>query len=185
MPEPKRRPLDPHVAVFEFDAPLEPFTIQEAEQIAKAAGGLLPPLYQADGLPSFRNDLNMAFSEWVAAARVDSRKIRAKPESERRSQERGGSARHRSDPGEAATSIEAHRQARHGSGSNRSEFTTSQSYGKVMGGFVDFVQSVMRARGYEIGGDAIRELQRETTRRVKDARKRAAAQIKRRKRKGI
>ena len=74
-PEPKLREIDPHVAVFEFDAPLEPFTILEAEQIAEIEGGLLPPLYGVDALPLFQNDLNMAFSEWVAAARLDSRKI--------------------------------------------------------------------------------------------------------------
>jgi hypothetical protein len=187
-PEPKLRQLDPQMAMSEFDAPLKPFTILEAEQIAETAGGLLPPLYQIDGLSLFQSDLNMAFSEWVAASRLDSRAIQAKPASDRRSKDRGGNARHRFIWVMLADIYKWHfgREATAGV-FNAEKNRTDPRYGKTIGPFVKFVQTVMRVRGYEVGGHAILNVKREKTRRVKDSAKRKAALIKRRKRpqKGI
>jgi hypothetical protein len=173
-PEPQVRKGDPQEAADIFEKPLAPFTLSEAKQIFRM-GGAAPDLRK---IQTFRADLNIAYSEWVATARLDSRAIQAKPLSDRRSRDRGGSARHRFIWIMLADIFKRY----FGGNVSASVSNRSGTRGKPEGAFVAFVQTVMKARGHEIGAHAIRELQRETTRRVKDAPKRRAALIKRRKR---
>lgn len=173
-PEPKPRKGDPREVADNFEKPLEPFTLSEAKQLLQEAGRLS----KLRSMQSFRADLNMAYSEWVAAARLDSRAIQAKPSREQRSRDRGGKARYR-----FIWIMLADIYARHFSRTaSASVSNRSGTRGKPEGPFIDFVQAVMRAKGYVIGAHAIRELQREPGRRIKDAPKRKAALVKRRKR---
>ncbi len=191
-PEAKMRQLDPSYDPtddFLKSKPSRFFTLADAKQIAGAT-----KLKLADGgLPALQAliaRLDWSATKWVAEARVHSRNIGRKPPPDRRRQERGGAARDDFIWSELREIFETSFVLANGKRPKATATTSKGTISKTLeanrvkydGPFIRFVIGVMAKLGQPMTGSAIFGTKREPKRKVIDAPKRRARQIRRRKR---